>query len=637
MKHEMRDLLRRVTFKVDDSGTAFAVSRTLLVTCRHVVANTPVGGEVTVTPQLGKPRTALVLRRLPEANAGPGGDKWPDLALLEVPVQDALDISAVLDTQRLALGEPAVIAGFPEGQEVGYVTRDYVGGSDDNFVGGHRYPLLTGEPIDPGMSGAAVVSDAGFVCGYIRLTRGSKTPLGGYFVPLEEVLADVPELAEAYKRPDVSAKEWLAHFDVLDLKYSHGRDTDGARLDADDKGPNYVDIVVKDATRPVRDDDEAPINKWTVVASGLHSRFPRKLGDLGEGVLEALDYWSRRNHFVEKSQVDLLGHVLARGLSIDKIAQHVRDLGSAQPALIRLRMARGRDPLTAIPWEYADELATSLDWAFSRYVEQDKPSVVPIDQVRALVVVNAIEGIETDELAGGLRGYLGRSNPHIAFSVESNVKTTDLQRLVTQRWDIVHIVATAHSNGTIEAPQELKTAGTADWDTLVRHIAKARAKVVVLQLATPRFEAAPTIATFFDVFGRPDSTAGAAGANDVNALVVVQHITSSEHIEKFCTPFYASIHQGDSVEMAVQNARNQVQIDPPDSPHGGKDYAAFGAISVATTSTGHVRILTRLTTDGARVTPGEGEPKAALPVDEPASPRQPAAVSNADKRNASFG
>lgn len=637
MKQEMRELLRRITFRVGDSGTAFAVSRTLLVTCRHVVAGTPPGDKVLVTPQVGTPRTVNVLRRLPETNAGVGGDKWPDLALLEVSEDDPLDVSVVLDTQPLALGASAVVAGFPEGQEVAYVTRDYKAGSHDNFVGDHRYALLTGEPIDPGMSGAAVVNDHGFVCGYVRLTRGSRTQLGGYFVPLAEVIAEVSELAEAYKRPDASAREWLANYDALDLKHSHGRDANGARLDAEDRKPDYIDIEVKNVTRPAPDDEEAHISTWTVAASGLRPPVRRKLSHLGEGVLEALDYWSRRNHFVERSQVVLLGHVLARGLSVEQIAQHVRDLGRPEPALIRLRMERRRDPLTAIPWEYADELATSSEWAFSRYVEREKPSVVPIDRVRALIVVNAVEGIDSLELADGLKAYLSLSNPRIEFDVRAHVKTSDLQTLVEQRWDIVHFVATAHDNGTIEAPQELRASGTADWDTLVRHIARAQAKVVVLQLGTPRFEAAPTIATFFDVFGSPRSHVGPAGANDVNALVLAQHITSSEHIEKFCTPFYSSIHRGESVEVAVQTARASIQGDPPDSPHGGKDYAAFGAISVATTSKGHVRVLTRFMTDAGSVTPGDGEAKTSLRTEEHTTPSLHAPLSNADRRNASFG
>ena len=56
----------------------------------------------------------------------------------------------------------------------------------------------------------------------------------------------------------------------------------------------------------------------------------------------------------------------------------------------------------------------------------------------------------------------------------------------------------------------------------------------------------------------------------------------------FSQAFYEALADGDPVEFAVQRARRDVVSTPPEG-----DAAAFGTITVTTTSSGELRLLTR--------------------------------------------
>lgn len=605
MKEEFEHLLGQCTFLVSSGssqGTGFAVSPTLLLTCRHVVEGAPVGEPVLVVPPGGgAERTAHVLAKLPADSADgipQGAERWPDLALLEVAEADAFPHSVVLDAARPAPGAPLSVAGFPANEVIPFQTRHYTAGSGTNLdAAGNRFVQLSGESIDPGQSGAPVLTEAGFVIGYVRVTRGSKSPLGGFFVPLGEVLGEVEQLRELYARPGSGAAAWLEHIDAFVLK-DHGRHPSGDRFVDEEVAPVLLDLQLGESALC----QSGEISEWTVETSGpavLRARLG--VGVLGEGVLEALDHWSRRHQLGTKRQVEMLGRVLLRGLLPDEINHYLGAMDKHEPPLVRLQAA-GNDPLTAIPWEYADGLATSPDWAFTRYVPCEKPPVVQADTLRALVVVNALDGIDAGVLAQTLESYLGRACRRIAFTVRHSLNISEFSDLARAGWDVVHFIGTGWSDGALGFPEQYADQPKIErieWPTFAAGLVAARARLVVLQVGSLRFELDPTLSTFLDVLeGESRVTAGAGGGtavSEVRALVLGQHVTTSDHVMKLSGPFYESLDRGGSVERAVQSARIELFDKAPASPASNmeKDHAAFGTVSVVTTAEGNIRLLKR--------------------------------------------
>lgn len=646
MREELEHLLGACTFRVtsgSSQGTGFAVSPTLLVTCRHVVEDAPVGHSVVLTPAGGgAERTARLLLKLP-ADGPPGtspqgADRWPDLALLEVRDEDAFPHSVVLDATRPASGSALLVAGFPAGEVVAFQTREYTAGSSANLdAGGNRYVQLSGESIDPGQSGAAVLTEDGFVCGYVRVTRASRSPLGGYFVPLAEVLTEVEQLRRAEAVPGPGAAAWLEHIDAVVLK-GHGRGPTGTRFEDDQVVPVLLDLRLEEPAMC----DSGEISAWTVAASGPAELSARlEVGVLGEGVLEALDHWSRRHQLVTRRQVEMLGRVLVRGLLPGEIGDRLRALDEQVPPIVRLRAA-GDDPLTAIPWEYAGGLATSPDWAFSRFVPVEKARVVQGDALTALVVVNEIEGLDTERTAQTLQNYLTRQCRRVTFTVHHSLDVSQFTDLARDGWDVVHVVGTCWSDGALGFPEQYYADRPRTerilWPTVAASLVAARARLVVLQVGTPRFELDPTLATFLDVLdGESRVTAGAGGGtatSEVRALVLAQHVTTIEHVTKFSGPFYESLDRGSSVESAVQGARIELFDRAPSSPSSvmEKDHAAFGTVSVVTTAEGDIRLLKReAPTDDHRLPTGSlsAQPAPDGAVGPAAGPAQPAAVASA--------
>lgn len=618
MSGHVEELLKRCTFKVTagpDQGTAFAISRTLAVTCRHVVDGVPdAAGLFLDAPEGGRRRTATVLRRVPPA---PGSDqpkgaaRWPDLALLHVDDEDAFAQVVLLDAQPPESGSSVLVGGFPANAEVPYQSRWYGVGSAVNLdEAGNRYTLITGESVDPGLSGAPVLTEEGLVCGYVRVTRAVRTPLGGYFVPLAAVLSAAEELRAAHEIPGPLVRAWLeSDASALVLK-RHGRDHTGRRFDADEPVPAMLDLKLTDETAP-----EGVISSWTVSASspeGLTGQLA--VQDLGNGVLEAVDHWSRRHQLTSQSHVGLLGRVLLRGLLPAPIQEHLNGMDKQEPPLVRLCVS-GSDSLTAIPWEYAEGLATSTEWVFGRYVPFEKPPVVRLDRASVLVVINPVDNLDPAVIAKTLMNGLGSSCRRISMTFRYSMNFSEFTAVARQGWDVIHYIGTGWSNGALGFPQEYFIDTPAlepiEWPTVTASLVAAGAKVVVLQMGTTRFEQEPTLTTFLDVLeqgsrggnGLPNSSPD----SDVRAVVLAQHVSTVDHVVKFSGPFYRALNDGASVERSVQQARSQMIVNVPAAPSSSKekDYAAFGTISVATTMEGNIRLLKRdMGADESRQQPG---------------------------------
>ncbi|KRB36654.1 hypothetical protein ASD93_11425 [Microbacterium sp. Root180] len=589
-----------------DKGTAFAVSSRLLVTCRHVVEKREKGDEVELSFPGRPARTAKVLQKFPaddELAGRAASDRWPDLALLEV-VGEPLATAVILDARLPADENVVYVGGFPAQEAVGYQTRNYGIGSKFNFdAAGRRYVLIAGESIDPGMSGAAVVTSDGFVCGYVRVTRGRQTQLGGFFVPIRDILPEIDDLRLLHDRPDPAVKAWLDLYKQMELK-DFERDENGHRFDAEVAKPELVDIQLQDVTQVDAAAASTSIQAWTVGMLGADKDTPtaRAVADLEGGVLEAVDYWSRRTNLADEDQVGVLGQVLASGLLVKQIAAKARALPRAEPPIVRLHLSKDR--LMTMPWEYADNLATSPEWSFARYVDRKKSPTVALAEARVLIVLNAIEGVHSATFAESLFEYLSSSFPRIEFTLYDGISGPEFVKVAREGWDVIHIAGTGWSDGALAFPEQGGEQAPGEfaerrmerkqWRTIVKALAESRAKVVVLQVGTPRFEAPPMLSTFVDVF-EPDRRAdGSVVPTEAHALILTQHTTTTDHITMFTRAFYAALDLGYSIERAVQTVRENLRSDPPNSPVEGigKDHAAFGAVSVVTTAEGNVRVLT---------------------------------------------
>ncbi len=168
---DLQTLLRRSVLQVRQGrsiGTAFRVAKGLALTCAHVVEES---GPIVVKWRGGE-SSASVHDFLLKDDAYPD-KRWPDLALLAVPVDDA---PVVLLGEETRLGDPLYAFGYSDLLD-----------SDDSATflseGPSPYPPLLKFKIGqvrPGMSGAPLLNlRTGCVVGVLRISRNTEADLGG--------------------------------------------------------------------------------------------------------------------------------------------------------------------------------------------------------------------------------------------------------------------------------------------------------------------------------------------------------------------------------------------------------------------------------------------------------------------------
>ena len=587
---ELSDLLHQCVVKVatrSDQGTGFLVRTDLVLTCRHVVQGVALGDAVAVTDYLGKPLTATLLATYPADTDLPeqASDRWPDLAVLKV--TDAGELPAVILTEDVASGAKVLVGCYPGKTQIEYQTLSYdVGPSANLDKAGHRYLQLKAESVDPGLSGAPVLTPDGFVCGYVRLTRREGTPLGGWVVPVADVLALAPDVKKAFQEPGPAAYAWVNLLKAVHLKTHGGRDETGRRLDAEQTPAATVDLELVRRNPP-----PAHVSEWEVKAVG--SGVPHVVGtaDLGDGVLEAVDHWSRRHTIDSKEHVRLLGQVLNRALMPQALADLVEEQCNGKTPLLRLRVDEKND-LAQIPWEYAcgakeHGLATDPRLNFSRFVDREATPMVVGKEARVLVVVNRLDRQLAQEperqLVDSLRMILDKETLlHARVKVALNFDdfSDRLRREPwddNEPWDLVHYIGSFCDNGKLSFRDFGSGKVGVDLTTVANVLGESGARVVVLQ----QYEQGPeTVVDSNELLGLLDGS--------VRALVLAEHAQTPQHVTTFNSAFYEELGKGQSVEEAVQRGRRRLKDNPPNS-----DYTAFGSVSVTTTRTGDVRLLTR--------------------------------------------
>lgn len=592
-------------------GTGFVVAKDLVLTCRHVVAAIPLGGTVMLIAHAGDELRGHVRSVYPQtADLQAGGvSPYPDLALLDVEERNDLP-AVVLDATKVTFGEQLTSFGWAADSQVpGQATQFQVASPNDISDTGEAYIRVHEEAVVPGMSGAPVCNSVGLVCGYLRLTRGAQTTLGGWVVPFSSVIPNglAPGLQAAFEDPGPAAAGWARMITAVHL-LDRGRDR-GGDLIRRSTAPTKIDIVL--ARTPGQ-----PVASWTVRAldcDGCDAEVTEL--DLGAGVFEAVNHWSRRHTLPSKTDVEILGTLLGRAILPTPVSQLVAAQVAEGRPLIRIRMDDDED-LGDVPWEFArtckGPLAARDDLVLSRFVDVEadpnSPSVAT-DTLNILVVIVSAQrsrdiyrdpDMTARVLATSVERELRRyRRMNVASLCEPSLDDFE-QKLAEQRWDLVHYVGpfadrpnllnfaygAEDENGTREDVEGTELSYVAG---LVR---ESGARMLVLQRLIDAMvwtgSNPPARATVRKAFG-----------SRLQAIVIAEHQAERSHVMRFNEALYAALDRGEAAETAVQHARRQLFRSPPIRSYATRgsavtDYAAFGMVTVTTSRNGNVAMLTRV-------------------------------------------
>jgi len=225
------------------TGSGFVLDRNgHVITNNHVVSAAAEGGEIEVTDQDGKVRSAEIVGRSPVY----------DIAVLEVVQPDGLVPVAVGSSKSMNVGETVVALGSPLGLD-STVTAGIVSALDRPVVTGDQdgssfiNAVQTDAAINPGNSGGPLVNLSGQVVGVnsaIATTGGfgSDGNIGvGFAIPMEQVRITAGQILATGE----------AEYPVIGaFVVTGGRDRGGARVTevksggpADDAGLEKGDIV----------------------------------------------------------------------------------------------------------------------------------------------------------------------------------------------------------------------------------------------------------------------------------------------------------------------------------------------------------------------------------------------------------
>jgi hypothetical protein len=615
----LTDLLHQCLVRVEvgnGHGAGFFVAPGRVLTAFHVVQE---------AIETGAPIELVTGSDRRPANVDQGAYrpvKEGDVALLQVE-SDPEQPCVILDDTSVPAGVGLATAGFPEGSEVPIQTRYLTSGGDRNWSANNiRYLRVDDDPLVGGMSGGPVLNLAtGFVSGVVRLTLDPLAPTGGFATPTAVVITALPELRDVHDFPSPASKKWCDVLTPLHLK-EHRRHEDGARWDARERTAVQIDLSLHP-----QGPKDSPLSEWEIKVNGEAIDGGHLHGSaLGTDVLDAVDLWSQRRVFGRDDSL-VVGRILYRALLPDPVERRLeKAIDQKGRVLLRVKVSAD-DRLSKIPWEYAlrvvpgkrgaparpddDSISTRPKLAFSRFVDTKSKSGQQAERIRVLMAI--VRPTSFRERSAGtheLSGTAERAGPTVqqrilrkdqtAERIELNVLVDPaldaFERALAQEgpWNVVHYVGFGSDGNAQIAPtiafvQGAAAASTTQLAYFMRLItAHQTCRLVVAQLcSTPGDRTVSSLdpRKLLDVLAGP-----------VQALVVGQHAATPEHVLTFCQPFYDALADGDPVEFAVQKARRAVVSTPP-----AGDAAAFGTITVTTTSSGELRLLTRTASSGREV------------------------------------
>jgi len=610
-RQRLAELLRRCTVQIQAGrtrGTGFFIAPKYVMTCRHVVTTIAPGAAATIAPRAAAISVTGLLRGSGEPRSTPAtirdlpaGD-WPDIAILSL-AEDAAESCVILDASGIPDGTPLLSGGNPTKAALAYQAQRFNAGFLAHGSGQARELRIEGDVVTDGMSGSPVVSlHSGLVVGILRITKGSGT-LGGFSTMFADVLGEIPLLQSFVDRPPAAARQWADTVGALGLRASGRAPKTGARW-------SQTSLLARIDLTVEQDTGGAP-GTWQISvrnsrATGTCAPIPRTAADLGEGVLRAVDGWSRRQPIRRPDEVKVLGRVLDRALIAGEARTAVAEAVTMPPFLLRV-CAEKAGGLSQLPWEYAwgDDavpLSVNENLAFARFVAAPGNPPAPRDRLRVLAV------IEFPELpARDFREYLDESgqsirpspgefdrciseifidNQRVHFEKVISQPGDELQEKLAEGWDVVHYLGFAWAtagklvislgSGKRSSFSPIPVSELGD-----DYLALAQCSVFVAEFHRPPL--GPELG--------PPADPGAFTAllrGDLHAVVVTQHPTDLVDLSRFNRSFYERISKGDIVELAVQAGRRAVQNGiRPD-----RDVTAFGSFTVTTRQAGEVRLLT---------------------------------------------
>jgi hypothetical protein len=605
------DLLHRCVVRIevgDAHGTGFFVAPKLVLTAFHVVQDA-IDNAASIEVVAGEDRRPATVR---EGSYRP--PEGADIALLDVESDDEQPC-VVLDETPVPLQVQLALAGFPEASQVTTQTRFLESGTQQNWgAGGLPYLRVDDDPLVGGMSGGPVLNlETGFISGVVRLTLDPQAATGGFATPTSVVVGELPELRAVHDFPPPAAQDWCDILEPLHLK-TYGRHANGTRWDAEERTLDQISLSI----HPMGPKG-SPLSEWEIKVDGQAIEGGHLHGsEVGTDVLDAVDLWSQRRAF-GRDDSQVLGRILWRALLPESVERRLEEtLRTKGLVLLRVKVSQD-DRLAKIPWEYAiksnppgdgpplhgeyDAISAMRRIAFSRYVDAKSQTVKQEDRIRVLMAIVRPAAFR-DRSTGGTRELSGtpdrssaavkqrilgkdRAAQRIELTVLVDPAFDRIEAMLEEEgpWHAVHYVGfgseTDDRSGTIAFVRGGTAAATTQLTSFKRLVTSHPAcRLVVMQLCSApgdRGVFALDPRKFLDILAGP-----------VQALVVGQHASTPDHVLAFSQPFYEALANGDPVEFAVQRARRDVGTTPP-----ANDAAAFGTITVTTTSSGELRLLTR--------------------------------------------
>jgi hypothetical protein len=570
------------------TGTAFFITDSLLLTCRHVVKDST---GVAIQPQTRAPRGAQVVV--------PSGQEHDlDLVLLvTTPVPGEQPQPCVLLDEQLDEGD-YYIAGYPreDGQEAGLEVFKLEGHPRDATSGAvQQLQLEAGKQVTWGMSGGPVLSAS--ACAVTAIVRSSKDPagaLGGGAIPISRAAEAFDQVRQAMTEPPLAVRDWR---DAIgkDLWQRLGRTWDM---------PARIDLRVQGAR-----------HKWCITTDpAIGQQEYVTLDQLGDDVTEAMFRWAQRRRVSVTEEVELLGRLLAKAIFPGAVASYFSTLSNADEVLVRLHI----DPeteLADIPWELAAVpsrakafLAADPQYRFVRIVDSAAAAAPPPAQsrpIQALALVglperwifptvyrenrNVYEWPKTDEICRNLEKHIAGAGFAVSvidtpnlYDVRDILKPISKQAEEQERFDILHYVGVGRigKDGKAELcmihPEERDEQWT-DVEEVLDLAADHGVRLAVLEFVMPPPHQAAEAVT--------PSSLGDVLRGSIDAVVYTRFPVHPRQFQSFNSPFYQHLGDGQAVETAVQQGRSALEQWKPI-----EDAACFGWFALSTGPKSDIRL-----------------------------------------------
>ncbi|MGH3040161.1 MAG: CHAT domain-containing protein [Gaiellaceae bacterium] len=567
------DLLPEATVRIDragrHAGSGFFVAPGTVVTCDHVVrlSSTAAAPQLTITDSTGATHPVEEVSVL-----SPTGED--DLASLRVAVSDHL---CVLLDAAFRVGDKLHSFGYPQGHTWGVPTGLT---SEGEEPGPHPRVKVREGQVQPGMSGSPVLNlRTGGVFGILKKTRGERTDLGGYAIPVTTLFKLDSQLRLENERFHEKNRRW---FDLL---------------------PSEQQRLVKAAWGPVRaGEDEATLFVVTVGQVGDGWQVSAAVHPPGDQVGPiAVDFnrvrqevarlfrdWASRGRVDVAEQIRLLGDILYRALLPDEVDERLEALLASEHVHVALHFEESANSnLVHLPWEhlYVPKrgprsevyLATNPQLRLSRVLEaapEGDEARPPAGRLSVLLVGakpnspdNAPDDVrQTAALVEGavndIQAVIGAVEAAEVTVLDAPTAGAIASEIAAQDYDVVHYLGPGEfDSGVDKLALGANTSEGIDYFSigdLASSLEEAPPKLVVLQLTgrRPRQQGSDRDAVLpdFAILARE------LLSERIPAVVGFQYPVESERARMFSEKLYPALAAGRGVDSAVQEARRAMRL-----------------------------------------------------------------------------